>query len=172
MRLGEVKRPAYPEGEQVFVNSYPIQPNLTSMSVAADPPTPAPGVDVASSNGGRPPNPPLPHQGRMSLLRMGGDPPNPPTPAPGVEVASLNRVVFCDLNFQPFFLVFHPKMHPLQLLLHQNILLSFPDMPKHLILTPQSIYTPFLAEKRPFFDLFWGPKNSAQTISQPIPMIL
>ena len=37
-----------------------------------DPPTPppAPVVDVASSNG--------------------GDPPNPPTPAPGVDVASLN----------------------------------------------------------------------------------
>ena len=35
-----------------------------------------------------PQTPPLPRQGWMSPLRMGGDPPNPPTATPGVNVAT------------------------------------------------------------------------------------
>ena len=74
---------------------------------APKPPTPATGVDVPSLNGGTPETPPLPRQGWMSPLRMGGGNPQiphyrarggchlfewggPPTPAPVVDVTSSN----------------------------------------------------------------------------------
>ena len=73
------------------------------------------GADVATSNGGNPPNPLLPRQGWMSPLRMGGgppkpphsrarggcrlfewggDPPNPPTPAPRGQIMPSRTAIF------------------------------------------------------------------------------
>ena len=152
LERGNGKNAQHTQGEQglIFRGLNLIIPTtpILSLEWGEDPPKPPSWRKrgkFCPYNGGRIPLiPPLGVGGKI-CPRMGGP----------------SRCSFCDLNFPPFFLVFHPKMHPLQLPLHQNILLSFPDMPKHLILTPHAVYTQFLAEKRPFFDLFWGPKNSA-----------
>ena len=68
----------------VIVHSCNLSPprRLFEWGGPPNPPTPAPGVDVTSSNGGTPQTPPLPRQGWMSPPRMGGTPQTPPLPRP------------------------------------------------------------------------------------------